>query len=217
MVENQFRSKLKIFQCDGGGEFELKEFLSHLETNGIVPHVRLLSRNARTKWRCQTKAQAHCRTGLTMLFHSQLPKHFWVDAFMTAVYLINRLPSTVLKMETPIFKLHGTHPDYNSLKVFGCRCFPYLRDYAKNKFTPKSYLCVFLGYNPMHTGYRCLHPPSERVYLSRHVIFDETIFSYANLTSLFSPAQQSSVFFYIYRTCRWIFHAFFCWALRCKS
>jgi hypothetical protein len=24
MVENQFGSKIKIFQCDGGGEFELK-------------------------------------------------------------------------------------------------------------------------------------------------------------------------------------------------
>jgi hypothetical protein len=31
MVGNQFGSKLRIFQCDGGGEFELKEFLSHLE------------------------------------------------------------------------------------------------------------------------------------------------------------------------------------------
>jgi hypothetical protein len=70
-----------------------------------------------------------------MLFHAQLPKYFWVDAFMTAVYLINRLPSSVLKMETPFFKLHETHPDYNSLKVFGCRCFPYLRDYAKKKLT----------------------------------------------------------------------------------
>jgi hypothetical protein len=132
--------------------------------------------------------------GLTMLFHAQLPKHFWVDAFMTVVYLINRLPFSVLKMETPFFKLHGTLPNYNSLKVFGCRCFPYLRDYAKNKFTPKSYSCVFLGYSPMHKGYRCLPPPSKGVYLSRHVIFYETIFSYANPTSLFSPAQQSSVF-----------------------
>jgi hypothetical protein len=76
-----------------------------------------------------------------MLFHAQLPKYFWVDAFMTVVYLINQLPSSVLKMETPFFKLHGTHPDYNLLKVFGCRCFPYLRDYAKNKFTPKFYPC----------------------------------------------------------------------------
>ena len=51
--------------------------------------------------------------------------------------------------------------------------FLYLRDYVKNKFTPKLYHCVFFGYSPMHKGYRCLHPPSKIVYLSRHVIFDE--------------------------------------------
>jgi hypothetical protein len=167
--------------------------LSHLETNGIVRHVSCPGtpeQNGVAEW----KHRHIVEIGLTMLFHAQLPKHFWVDAFMTAVYLINRLPSSILKLKTPFFKLHGTHPDYNSLKVFGCRCFPYLRDYAKNKFTPKSYLCVFLGYSPMHKGYRCLHPPSKRVYLSRHVIFDETIFPYANPTLLFSPAKQNSIF-----------------------
>jgi hypothetical protein len=193
MVENQFGSKIKIFQCDGGGEFELKDFLSHLETNGIVRHVSCPG-TPEQNGVAEQKHRHIVETGLTMLFHAQLPKRFWVDAFLTAVYLINRLPSSVLKMETPFFKLHGIHPDYNSLKVFGCRCFPYLRNYAKNKFTPKSYPCVFLGYSPIHKGYRCLHPPSKRVYLSRHVIFDEKIFPYANPNLLFSPAQENSTF-----------------------
>jgi hypothetical protein len=57
-------------------------------------------------------------TELTMPFYAQLPKHFWVDAFMNVVYLINWLPSSILKMETPFFKLHGTYLDYNSLNGF---------------------------------------------------------------------------------------------------
>uniref|UniRef100_A0A2N9FA52 Uncharacterized protein n=1 Tax=Fagus sylvatica TaxID=28930 RepID=A0A2N9FA52_FAGSY len=55
-------------------------------------------------------------TGLTMLFHARLPKNLWIEAFMTAVYLINRLPSSTIAMATPFFKLHGVNPDYNSLK-----------------------------------------------------------------------------------------------------
>uniref|UniRef100_A0A2N9HLA9 Integrase catalytic domain-containing protein n=1 Tax=Fagus sylvatica TaxID=28930 RepID=A0A2N9HLA9_FAGSY len=55
-------------------------------------------------------------TGLTMLFHAQLPKHLWVDAFTTAVYLINRLPSSVLQIQTLFYKLYGIHPTYSSLK-----------------------------------------------------------------------------------------------------
>jgi hypothetical protein len=126
-----------------------------------------------------------------MLFHAQLPKHFWVDAFTTAVYLINRLPSSVLHMQTPFYKLYVIHPTYASLKVFGCRCFPYLRDYSKNKFGAKSCPCAFLGYSPTHKGYRCLHPPSKRVYLSWHVVFYETIFPYANPKLLYSPSSCS--------------------------
>ncbi|XP_073261291.1 uncharacterized protein [Populus alba] len=35
-------------------------------------------------------------TGLTLMFHSNMPLHLWVDSFSTACYLINRLPSPVL-------------------------------------------------------------------------------------------------------------------------
>ena len=39
MVENQFNSKIKIFQCDGGGEFELHNFLAHFDLHGIIKHI----------------------------------------------------------------------------------------------------------------------------------------------------------------------------------
>ncbi len=129
-----------------------------------------------------------------MLFHAWAPKNLWLEAFLTAVYLINRLPSSTIGMDTPFFKLHGVHPDYNSLKTSGCRCFPYLRDYAKNKFEPKSYPCIFLGYNPTHKGYRCLHPPTKRVYLSRHVVFDESVLPYTDPTLLFSSSTVDACF-----------------------
>jgi hypothetical protein len=35
---------------------------------------------------------------------------------------------------------------------------------------------VFLGYSSLHKGYKCLHVPSNRVYISRDVIFDENVF-----------------------------------------
>ena len=36
-----------------------------------------------------------------------------------------------------IFMLFNRHPDYTSLSYFGCRSYPYLRDYGKNKFSPR--------------------------------------------------------------------------------
>jgi histone deacetylase 1/2 len=62
-------------------------------------------------------------------------------------------------------------PDYTFLKVFGCACCPHLRPYNKHKLEFRSKKCVFLGYSSLHKGYKCLHVPTNRVYISRDVVF----------------------------------------------
>jgi len=71
---------------------------------------------------------------------------------------------------------------------FGCLVFPYLRDYAPHKLSPRSCPCVFLGYSMSHHGFRCLDCSTNHVFISsfrcldcstnhvfisRHAIFDE--------------------------------------------
>lgn len=113
-----------------------------------------------------------------MLFHAKLPKFFWVEAFLTAMFLINRLPSQAIAMESPFYRLFSRHPDYSILKVFGCRCFPYLKDRASTKFEPKSYPCIFIGYSSIHKGFRCFHPPSRKAYISGgKCIYPDMLFS----------------------------------------
>jgi hypothetical protein len=46
-----------------------------------------------------------------------MPLKFWDVAFVTAVRLINVLPSRVIQMRTPIEMLFQQKPDYSSLKV----------------------------------------------------------------------------------------------------
>ncbi|KAJ8617569.1 hypothetical protein MRB53_013755 [Persea americana] len=85
----------------------------------------------------------------------------------------------------------GKLPDYGSLRVFWCKCFPYLRDYATSKFDPRSLPCTFLGYSHTYKGYRCFHPPTGRIYSSRHVVFDETSFPFKDPSSLYSVSHDS--------------------------
>ena len=40
--------------------------------------------------------------GLALLANASMPLKFWDEAFLTATYLINLLPSKVIKLETPI-------------------------------------------------------------------------------------------------------------------
>ena len=133
-------------------------------------------------------------TGLTLLAHASVPFRFWSDAFATACFLINRLPTRVLNMKTPIELLLGETPDYTFFKVFGCACWPHLRPYNDRKLEFRSKKCVFLGYSSLHKGYKCLHVPTNRVYISRDVVFDETVFPFSAMpqSSTTTPSMHSS-------------------------
>lgn len=63
----------------------------------------------------------------------------------------------------------GSVPDYTHLRLFGCACYPYLGAYRKDKLSPKSIRCVFLGYSNVHKGYRSFDPSTGRGYISRHL------------------------------------------------
>lgn len=98
---------------------------------------------------------------------------------------------STLSFKSPYEVLFLRTPDYSGIRILGCRCFPCLRDYRKHKFDVKSFPCVFIGYNPLHKGYRCLNPQTKRVYISRHVIFDESVFPFADNNSLISPMEET--------------------------
>jgi len=64
--------------------------------------------------------------GLTLLAHAQIPLKFWVEAFTTAVHLINRLSASTLTFQSPFSVLYHKELDYMQLQPFGCACFPFL-------------------------------------------------------------------------------------------
>ena len=72
-----------------------------------------------------------------------------------------------------------TKPDCSFLKVFGCQCFSYLRPYNSHKMQFCSIPCAFVIYSHKHKGYNCLDL-SGRIYISRHVTFDENMFPFAS-------------------------------------
>jgi hypothetical protein len=110
-----------------------------------------------------------------------MPLKFWDEAFLTAVYLISRIPDRVINQTTPLKRLFHIDPDYHALGTFGCACWPNLRPYNSKKLAFRSIQCVFLGYSNRHKGYKCLDIKSGRVYISRDVVLDETLFPFAKL------------------------------------
>jgi len=173
LVETQFSRKIQQLQSDGGGEYTSNIFQSFLTTHGIL-HRKSCPHTSQQNGLAERKLRHILETGLTLLAQSGLSKHHWVDAFLTSVFIINRLPTPVLNHISPFEKLFLKSPDYTILRVFGCKCFPLLRPYNSNKLQFRSKTCIFLGYSS--AGYRCLDPITNRVYLSRNVVFDEHSF-----------------------------------------
>jgi hypothetical protein len=173
LVENQFSSKIKQIQSDGGGEYVSNQFQTFLTNHGIL-HRKSCPYTSQQNGLAERKLRHILETGLTLLAHSHLSNKYWVDAFLTAVYVINRLPTPSLNHKSPYFKLYHREPDYQKLRVFGCLCYPLLRPFGLHKLEYRSKPCIFLGYN--YAGYKCLDPVTNKAYLSRHVIFDENSF-----------------------------------------
>jgi histone deacetylase 1/2 len=107
-VERFLNSKILAVQSDWGGEYRrLHRFFDRIGIRHRVtcPHISKQNGIARRKHRHIVE------TGIALLAHSSLPLRFWDEAFLTVVYLINRMPSRTIKNSTPLSRLFGETPD----------------------------------------------------------------------------------------------------------
>ncbi|MDV3200578.1 MAG: transposase family protein, partial [Pigeon pea little leaf phytoplasma] len=132
-MEHQTGCKIMALQSDNGREFTSKAFTNFLTQNGIL-HRLSCPYTHQQQGIIEGKHRHITETGLSLLATTAMPLHFWDSTFTTAVYLINRMPTPILQMQTPFEILFHKKPDYSVLRVFGCACYPYLRPYNKHKF-----------------------------------------------------------------------------------
>lgn len=114
--------------------------------------------------------------------------NYWDHAFITATFLINRLPSISLNNLSPYALLMHKSADYSCLRVFGCACFPFLRPCHSHKLDFRTQECVFLGYSSSKKGYKCL-AENGTIYISKDVLFHDSRFPFLEL---FSTSQSST-------------------------
>ena len=118
LIENKFGHKIKALQTDWGGEY--RQLSAFCDSQGII-HRRSCPHTHEQNGKAERKHRHITEIGLTLLAHACMPLSFWDDAFATAVYLINRLPTKVLNFSSPLTTLHGKAPDYLFIFPF-CSC-----------------------------------------------------------------------------------------------
>jgi hypothetical protein len=93
-VERLFNRKIKAIQTDWGGEFrKLNLFLAKC---GIA-HRLSCPHHHKQNGSVERKHRHIVDTGLTLLAAASMSRKYWDEAFTTTCFLINRIPSPVLK------------------------------------------------------------------------------------------------------------------------
>ncbi|RVW77010.1 Retrovirus-related Pol polyprotein from transposon RE2 [Vitis vinifera] len=129
-------------------------------------------------------------TARTLLLHSHVSFRFWGDAVLTACYLINRMPSSVLHDQIPHSLLFPDQPLYFlPPRVFGCTCFVHILTPGQDKLSAKAMKCLFLGYSKLQKGYRCYSLETHRYFISADVTFFED-------SPFFSTTSESLSFYH---------------------
>ncbi|KAM0063403.1 putative RNA-directed DNA polymerase [Helianthus debilis subsp. tardiflorus] len=193
LVENLFSCTIKHLQCDGAPELIRGSMARFLSDSGIAYRISC-PYTPQQNGVAERKNRHLSEVARALLFHARLPKKFWYDAYATAAFLINWLPSPVLHHSSPYEVLFGSRPDYSLLRTFGCLSYPFLGDTRADKLSPKSTPCIFVGYAPSHLGYLCYDPHTSRMYTSRHVRFHESIFDIPGSSSTSTASSDSIPF-----------------------
>jgi len=181
-VEKETGRKIKSLRSDGGGEYIGNQFRRYLTEHSITQHITppytpehngISERGNRTIMEI-----VRC-----LLFDSGMGKEFWGYAALTAVHIINRLPSSAHDQKTPFELWYGSRLSIGHLRIFRCTAYDHIPAATRTKLDPGGKKCRLIGYaeDSGSRVYRLYDEAVGQVVVSRDVIFDEGKTSDSNL------------------------------------
>ncbi|KAJ0587122.1 putative RNA-directed DNA polymerase [Helianthus annuus] len=198
LLLTQFKKRVKVFRSDNGTEFVNHKMEIFCKTKGIL-HQTTCSYTPQQNGVVERKHRHLLNLARSLLFQSGVPLNFWSECLLTAVYIINRLPSSVLLGKSPYELVFGFKPSLAHFRVFGCLCFStILNDSDKLSFNAEK--CVLIGYSNVKKGYKLWSLDNKREFFSRDVKFYESVFPFkserlSNLDSSF-PTELNHLNFF---------------------
>lgn len=185
MIQNQFQTKICVLKSDNARDYFNSALSSYCDHHGIIQFSSCVD-TPQQNGIAERKNRHLLEVARAIMFSTMVPKRFWGEAVLTAAYLINRMPSRVLKFKTPhnLFTQFFPHSQTISnnlpLKIFGCTAFVHIYDHHRTKLDPRSHKCLFIGYSSRKKGYKCYCPTNHKIYETRDVTFFENTAYFSN-------------------------------------
>ncbi|KAI0992828.1 hypothetical protein K3495_g15356, partial [Podosphaera aphanis] len=165
-IKRQFKKDVKIIRSDQESGLG-RSFMNWVNESGIeiewsaVATSEQNGQSERSGGVIQTKARC-------LGNGANLPYEYWPEFVMTAAYLINRTPTSVLQWLSPLSKLRKSlgipdRDEYSHLKAFGCIAYALDKSIPKGeKMKPRAKSGFLVGYNSRNI-YRILLLEEEMV------------------------------------------------------
>ncbi|KAM2668187.1 hypothetical protein EV2_019802 [Malus domestica] len=173
LVKNHFSSQIQTLRSDNGTEYMSHIMTQYLSNHGIMHQTSCVG-TPQQNGVAERKNRDILEKTRALMLQMNVPKRFWSQGVMAAVYIINRLPSRVLDFKSPLEVMKGRKIDLSHLRVFGCVCFTHVQPHHRDKLDPRALKCIFLGYSSTQKGYKCYDPQLRKMIVSKDVRFHET-------------------------------------------
>ena len=171
MAENQSDRKIKKLRTDNGLEYCNHQFEKFCRDEGIVRH-KTCAYTPQQNGVAERLNRTIMDKVRSMLSESGMEKKFWAEAASTAVYLINRSPSTAIDFDLPEERWTSVLPEMSSLRKFGCLAYVHA---DQGKLNPRAKKGVFTSYPEGVKGYKVWLLEEGKCVISRNVIFREDV------------------------------------------
>lgn len=174
MIRTQFASTVKIFRSDNGSEFFNNDCKIMFESTWTI-HQSSCPHTPQQNGVVERKHRHILEVARVLRFQGSIPIRFWGECVLTAVYLINKLPTPMLKGKSPYEVLHKHKASLDHLRVVGC-LFNATKIVKVDKFSPRAAGCAYLGYSATQKGYNLFDLHDKKILVSRDVKFHENVF-----------------------------------------
>ncbi|GKB85257.1 putative RNA-directed DNA polymerase [Tanacetum coccineum] len=176
LILTQFSKKVKVVRSDNGTEFVNNHLTSLFSNLGII-HQTSCAYTPQQNGIAERKHRHLLNVARSLMFQGGIPLYMWPECVLTAVYLINRLPSSVLSGVSPYFIVYGKNPSLSHIRSFGCLCYSTVLN-SNDKFCARSEKCVLIGFSTTKKAYKLYSLENKNVFYSRDVKFYETVFPF---------------------------------------
>ncbi|GJR84177.1 ribonuclease H-like domain-containing protein [Tanacetum coccineum] len=180
-----------VVRSDNGIGFVNSNMLN-LFINSSIIHQTSCSYTPQQNGIAERKHRHLLNVARSLMFEGEILLSMWLECVLTATYLVNRLPSSVLSGASPFRLVYGKEPSLSHLRDFWCLCYSTVLNNS-DKFGVSS-----SGVEPQRSSRnRTMHVKLNDFFVNSNVKFGlEKHVSYSKLSSVnycFSTTLNKSV------------------------